>query len=58
MNLETLAFVIMPSLGKPLSELIPPEDWGFASALPIEAFVKKTKQQVWKDSMATQQMTL
>jgi hypothetical protein len=39
-------------------KLIPPEDWAYAAALPIEAFVKKTKQQVWKESMATQDMTL
>lgn len=39
-------------------KLIPPEDWAYAAALPIEAFVKKPKQQVWKESMATQDMTL
>jgi hypothetical protein len=39
-------------------KLIPPEDWGFAASLPIEAFKKKTKQYVWKESMATQDMTL
>jgi hypothetical protein len=39
-------------------KLIPPEDWGFAASLPIEAFKKKTKQEVWKESMATQDMTL
>ena len=39
-------------------KLIPPEDWAYAAALPIEAFVKKSKQQVWKESMATQDMTL
>lgn len=39
-------------------KLIPPEDWGFAAALPIETFLKATKQQVWKDSMQTQGMTL
>jgi hypothetical protein len=39
-------------------KLIPPEDWAFAASLPIEAFVKKSKQQVWKESMATQDMTL
>lgn len=43
---------------KSVIRLVPPEDWGFASSLPIEAFVKKTKQQVWKESMATQDMTL
>lgn len=39
-------------------KLIPPEDWAFAASLPIEVFKKKTKQQVWKESMATQDMTL
>lgn len=39
-------------------KLIPPEDWAYAASLPIEAFVKKPKQQVWKESMATQDMTL
>lgn len=39
-------------------KLIPPEDWAFAASLPIEAFKKKTKQQVWKESMATQDMSL
>ena len=39
-------------------KLIPSEDWGFAASLPIESFVKKTKQYVWKESMATQNMTL
>jgi hypothetical protein len=39
-------------------KLIPPEEWGFAASLPIEAFVKKPKQYVWKESMATQDMTL
>lgn len=39
-------------------KLIPPEDWAYAASLPIEAFVKKSKQQVWKESMATQDMTL
>lgn len=37
---------------------IPVEDWGYIAALPIETFKKKTKQEVWKDSMATQDMTL
>lgn len=39
-------------------KLIPTEDWAYAASLPIEAFVKKPKQQVWKESMATQDMTL
>jgi hypothetical protein len=39
-------------------KLIPPEDWGFAASLPIESFVKKPKHYVWKESMATQDMTL
>lgn len=39
-------------------KLIQPEDWGFAASLPLEAFVKKSKQYVWKQSMATQDMTL
>jgi hypothetical protein len=39
-------------------KLIPPEDWGFAASLPIESFMKKSKQYVWKESMATQDMTL
>ena len=38
--------------------MIPPEDWGFAAGLPLETFKKKTKQQVWKESLATQNMTL
>lgn len=38
--------------------MIPPEDWGFAASLPLETFKKKTKQQVWKESLATQNMTL
>lgn len=37
---------------------IPVEEWGYISALPIETFKKKTKQEVWKESMATQDMTL
>ena len=39
-------------------KLVPTEDWGYAAALPIEAFKKKIKQEVWKQSMATQNMTL
>lgn len=39
-------------------KIIQPEDWGFAAALPIEAFRKKTKQYVWKESLKTQDMTL
>jgi hypothetical protein len=39
-------------------KLVPAQDWAFAASLPIEAFVKKPKQQVWKESMATQDMTL
>ena len=39
-------------------KLIPPEDWGFAASLPIESFMKKPKQYVWRESMATQDMTL
>ena len=38
--------------------LIPVDDWGYAAALPIESFKKETKQKVWRDSMATQDMTL
>jgi len=30
---------------------IPPSDWGYAAALPFENFKKKSKQEVWKDSM-------
>lgn len=32
-------------------KLIKPEDWAFAAALPIENFKKRTKQQVWEESM-------
>jgi len=32
-------------------KLIPPYDWGYAAALPFENFKKKSKQQVWKESM-------
>ena len=39
-------------------KIVPVEEWGYIAALPIESFKKQTKQQVWKDSMATQQMTL
>ena len=39
-------------------KMIPIEDWGFAAMLPIEAFKKQSKQQVWKDSMESQDMTL
>ena len=38
--------------------MIPVDDWGYAAALPIESFKKETKQKVWRDSMATQDMTL
>lgn len=37
---------------------IPTEDWGYVAALPIEAFVKASKQTVWTDSLKTQNMTL
>jgi len=30
---------------------IPPEDWGYACALPIENFKKETKENVWKESL-------
>jgi hypothetical protein len=32
-------------------KLIDPADWVFAASLPIENFKKKTKQQIWKESM-------
>ena len=32
-------------------QLIPSYDWGYAAALPVENFKKKTKQEVWKESM-------
>ena len=32
-------------------KLIPPSDWGYAVALPLEDFKKKTKQEVWKESV-------
>jgi hypothetical protein len=38
--------------------MIPSNDWGFAAALPIETFKKKSKQQVWVESLKTQDMTL
>ena len=37
---------------------IPPEDWGFAAALPLETFIKQPRHVVWADSLATNQMTL
>jgi hypothetical protein len=39
-------------------KMIPSNDWGFAAALPIETFKKKSKQQVWVESLKTQDMTL
>jgi len=30
---------------------IPTSDWGYAAALPFENFKKKSKQEVWQDSM-------
>lgn len=38
--------------------LIPAEDWGFAASLPLEIFKKEIKQQVWKESLATQNMVI
>jgi hypothetical protein len=43
---------------KSVIKLIPPEDWGFAAALPIETFKKQTKQYVWSESMKSLDMTL
>ena len=31
---------------------VKPEDWQTAIYLPVERFQKKSKQTVWKDSMA------
>lgn len=39
-------------------KMIPTDDWGFAAALPIETFKKKSKQQVWVESLKSQDMTL
>lgn len=39
-------------------KIIPTDDWGFAASLPLETFKKQTKQQIWKESLATQNMTL
>lgn len=32
-------------------KLIDPEDWAFAASMPLESFRKKSKGEVWKDSM-------
>ena len=39
-------------------KLIEPKDWAFAAALPIENFRKKSKVEVWVESLKTQNMTL
>ena len=39
-------------------KLIEPQDWAFAASLPIESFKKKTKKQVWSESMKSLDMTL
>jgi len=36
---------------KSMVRRIPPEEWSLASLLPIEKFVKESKQTVWKESI-------